>query len=353
MRATFVRLRAILAAWVRAGRQSSHTGRRLGAITTLVLALVSMGLYGPADVALASSNELTTSVEPAAGFAFLDHAISAAQHSVELSMYELEDPTLEAALVARAREGVKVRVLLDSDYGISSVNQPAATTLTRGGVHVVWAPSSQIFHAKYLIIDGSRLYIGTANFTAQYYSSTRDFWVLDRNHADIAASEATFSADFAHHSAPLGTGSGDLVWSPGSTNALVALIGSARHTLLVENEEMDSYSIESALEAAASRGVAVDVVMTYDSEWHSALSQLVRAGVHVRVHSSSQVYIHAKVICADCTTSGGRVFVGSENFSTSSLDYNRELGLITSAASVVVPVHSTVLIDFAEGSTRF
>jgi phosphatidylserine/phosphatidylglycerophosphate/cardiolipin synthase-like enzyme len=151
----------------------------------------------------------------------------------------------------------------------------------------------------------------------------------------------------------LATGSGDLVWSPGSTNALVSLIGSAKHSLLVENEEMDSYSIESALEAAASRGVDVDVVMTYDSEWHSALSQLARAGVHVRVHSSSQVYIHAKVICADCTSGGGTVFVGSENFSTSSLDYNRELGLITSVASVVAPVRSTVLSDFAEGSTRF
>ena len=322
-------------------------------VTTLVLTLMSLGLYGVVEAAPASSNALTTYVEPAAGFGFLDHAISAARDSVELSVYELEDPTIEAALVARARAGVKVEVLLDSDYGISSDNQPAATKLTRGGVHVVWAPSSQIFHAKYLITDGSRLYIGTANFTAQYYSSTRDFWVLDRNRADIAAVEATFSADFAHRSAPLGTGRGDLVWSPGSTNLLVALISSAKHTLLVENEEMDSYSIESALEAAASRGVAVYVVMTYDSQWHSALSQLVQAGVHVRVHSSSQVYIHAKVICADCTSRGGSVFVGSENFSTSSLDYNRELGLITLATSVVAPVRSAVLNDYAEGSTRF
>ncbi len=350
MPATFVNQRFVVSL---SAHLSGRTSRALAGITTLVLTLVSLGLYGPGEVTSASSNALTTYVEPAAGFGFLDHAISAARDSVKLSMYELEDPTIEAALVARARAGVKVEVLLDSDYGISSDNQPAATKLTRGGVHVVWAPSSQIFHAKYLITDGSRLYVGTANFTAQYYSSTRDFWVLDRNRADIAASEATFSADFAHRSAPLGTGSGDLVWSPGATNALVALISSAKHSLLVENEEMDSYSIESALEAAASRGVAVDVVMTYDSKWHSALSLLMGAGVHVRVHSSSQVYIHAKVICADCTPEGGTAFVGSENFSTSSLDYNRELGLITSAASVVAPVRSTVLSDYASGTVNF
>jgi len=220
-------------------------------------------------------------------------------------------------------------------------------------VHVVFAPDNQIFHAKYLVIDGTSLYVGTANFQAQYYSSTRDFWVLDRNHADIAAAQSTFSADFAHRSAPLSSGSGDLLWSPGSTNKLVNLIQSAKRSLLVENEEMDSYTIESALEAAARRGVDVEVVMTYDSEWHVALTELAAAGVRVRTLSESQVYVHAKVICADCRGSGGSVFVGSENFSTSSLDYNRELGIVTSAPSVVNTIRVTVENDYAQGTSRF
>jgi phosphatidylserine/phosphatidylglycerophosphate/cardiolipin synthase-like enzyme len=305
------------------------------------------------NVGVGASGALTTYVEPSAGYGFLDRAVLTAKHTIDLSMYELEDARMEADLVARARAGVDVRVLLDSEYGISSVNAPAAAVLSRGGVHVAWAPSSQIFHAKYLVIDGSTLYIGTGNLTAQYYSSTRDFWVLDRDRADVVAAGVTFSADFAHRGAPLGTGSGDLVWSPGSTDDLVSLIGSARHTLLVENEEMDSYTIESALESAARRGVDVKVVMTYDSEWHSALSEIAAAGVHVRVLETNQVYIHAKIICADCSATAGRVFVGSENFSTSSLDYNRELGIITSDPSVVGPVEATVLGDYAAGNSNF
>lgn len=317
--------------------------------------VVAGGLFfvAPSTQAVAAPTGLATYVEPAASFGFLDHAVLAAHHTIDLSMYELEDPTIESDLVARARAGVDVKVILDSDYGISSVNQPAKNVLTRGGVHVVWAPSSQIFHAKYLIIDATRLFIGTANFTSRYYSSTRDFWILDQNHADVAAASATFAADFAHRSAPLAKGSGDLVWSPGSTNALVSLISSAKKSLLVENEEMDSYPIESALEAAASRGVDVEVVMTYDSEWHDALSQLAQSGVHVHVLTSNQVYIHAKVICADCTAGGGTVFVGSENFSTSSLSYNRELGIVTSAASVTRIIATTVLTDYAQGTTNF
>jgi phosphatidylserine/phosphatidylglycerophosphate/cardiolipin synthase-like enzyme len=335
-------------------RAASQTRRRLLAATALVVTtLADVGIVGSANGAETSAKQLTTYVEPSAGYGFLDRAVASAKHSIDLSMYELEDHAFEADLVARARAGVVVHVVLDTDYGIKNVNAPAAGVLTRGGVRVTWAPSSQIFHAKYLIVDGSILFIGTGNLTSQWYSSTRDFWVRDTNHADVAAASATFAADATHQGARLGTGTGDLVWSPGSAGALVALIGSAKRSLLVENEEMDNYGIESALEGAAQRGVNVEVVMTYDSSWHSALAELASAGVHVHVLASSQVYIHAKVICADCTASGGTVFVGSENFSTSSLDYNRELGIITKAATVVGPVQSVVTGDYAQGSTRF
>ncbi len=61
---------------------------------------------------------------------------------------------------------------------------------------------------------------------------------------------------------------------PGSESELVALIGSAAHSVVVENEEMDSTAIEEALEADAQRGVSVTVVMTADSEWDAAFSRL-------------------------------------------------------------------------------
>ena len=136
----------------------------------------------------------------------------------------------------------------------------------------------------------------------------------------------------------------DLLWSPGSEDALLSLIASARSSLLVENEEMDAPAITSALEAAARRGVSVTVIMTDDSEWSSDFSDLEAAGVHVRTYSEdAALYIHAKAIVAD----GNRAFVGSENFSDASLDYNRELGIITSDAAIVSVLEDTLLADAA------
>jgi phosphatidylserine/phosphatidylglycerophosphate/cardiolipin synthase-like enzyme len=318
----------------------------------LIGSLLVAGLtLTPMVIAAASPSTLPVVkvwTEPASGYGFLDAAINVARHSIDLSMYELSDPTFEHDLIARADAGVDVRVILDSDYEGSTENAAAFDLLHASEVHVEWAPSNQIFHAKYAVIDRRAAYVGTGNLQSQYYSTTRDFWVEVTRTADVNAIARTFDADFGRSYAT--SAAPGLVWSPGSTSALVGLIDAARHSLLVENEEMDSLSVESALEGAARRGVSVKVVMTESSSWTAALSDLARDGVHVRVLNSSQVYIHAKVICADCSGIAGAVFIGSENFSTSSLSYNRELGVITTTPLAIRAVEDAVNSDYAQGS---
>ena len=57
-----------------------------------------------------------------------------------------------------------------------------------------------------------------------------------------------------------------------------------------------------------------------DGEYDSDFSKLARAGVQVSYFSSSTgFYIHGKVIEADYGTAHARTFIGSENFSSTSL----------------------------------
>ncbi len=327
---------------------SRAAARRILATLALVSSLAAPLLLTSRADGASSSPVQSVWTEPHAGYGFLDAAIDAARRSIDVSMYELSDQTIEHDLVAKARDGVVVRVLLNSDYDGREENAAAASLLRAGSVHVAWAPAGTIFHAKYVVIDGRTAFIGTGNFVAYDYRSTRDFWVQDSNRSDVAAIAGTFDADFANRGAAP-RASGGLIWSPGSTGALVGLIDSARTSLLVENEEMDSPAIEQALAGDARRGVDVKVVMTSSSEWSSALNTLARQGVHVSLLGSSQVYIHAKVICVDCSASAGTVFIGSENFSTSSLSYNRELGVVTSSLNAVRAVEAAVNSDYALG----
>jgi len=333
-----------------ATKQALSTMRALRRVLagSVLLVLSAVGpLAGAAPSTLSTVARVWT--EPASGYGFLDSAVLQARHSIDISMYELADTALERDLISQAASGVEVRVLLDSAFNGQADNAASYAYLHASDVHVEWAPPNQIFHAKYVVIDGSRAYIGSGNLASRDYASTRDFWVEDTTSSDVHAITSTFDVDFAH-GPQLAQSSRGLIWSPGSTAPLVDLIRSARHTLLVENEEMDSPTIEQALDLAAAQGVSVKVVMTSSSDAAVALRGLASDGVHVRVLGSRQLYIHAKVICADCAGGAGTVFIGSENFSTSSLSYNRELGLITTTPAAVRAVASAVNTDYGAGT---
>lgn len=274
--------------------------------------------------------------------------LASARHSVDLTMYELEDTHAEQLLATDAAHGVNVRVILDRAY-IESENSAAYSYLLSHGVHVRWASSLYaLTHQKTLTIDGVVSVVMTLNWTSRYYSDTRDVAVIDRTPSDIAAIQSVFNADYGGARITPAAGA-DLVWSPTtSLPDLLQLINGAHHQLLVENEEMDNTSITDALIAAAHRGVVVDVCMTNSSSWSTAFRELASAGVHVRVYSpSASLYIHAKVLVSDAGTSAQVAFVGSQNFSTESLRYNRELGILLRESTVDSQLAAMIDHDFA------
>lgn len=294
----------------------------------------------------------TLAVEPSASFSPVYSLISSARHSIDITMYEFADITAEHDLAAAARRGVHVAVILDQRE--KSEDQAAYRYFQENGVKVTWSsPSFTYTHQKTLIADGTTAVIMTANLTSSYYPTSRDFLVIDTTKADVAAISAVFSADFAHRSVVPGDGSGDLVWSPtNSQDKLLALISGATRSLRIYSEEMGDTLVENALIAAARRGVDVQVCGENEShEYDSAYAKLARAGVHISYYDNPDgFYIHGKVIEADFGTSHARMFIGSENFSSTSLNRNRELGIITSAPAILSGIASTFGGDFQRGT---
>jgi cardiolipin synthase len=287
--------------------------------------------------------------EPGEGFWPVYRLIKHARRSIDLTMYELADTTAEHDLGAAAKRGVRVRVVLDQRE--HSTNEDAYQYLRAHQVKTVWSSSRfEYTHQKTLVVDGTTAVIMTANLTSKYYSSTRDFLYVDTSHADAAAIAKVFSADYAHQQVKPGHGR-DLVWSPGSQAQLLAVINGARKTLRVYSEEMGDTVVQDALVKAAKRGVAVQVCgENSDGEYDSAFAKLTKAGVKVSYYSSSHgFYIHGKIIEADYGTSRARMFLGSENFSSTSLDRNRELGLITTSRAALTLTRKTFSTDFSKG----
>jgi cardiolipin synthase A/B len=317
-------------------------------VAVALAGLLVAGTVGATPHARASSTGLRVLIEPQAGMSAIDRLLGSATRTVDLVMYELEDPHIEAILAADAHRGDLVRVILNEHY-TEADNAAAYSFLRSHGVLVRWASARfDLTHEKCAVIDGSAALVMTLNFTPQYYATTRDVAVVDTQPADVEAISRTFDADWSGSVARPAAGA-DLLWSPDAEVSLINLISSAKHSVLIENEEMDEPYIENALQQTARRGVKVTVVMTADSEWDAAFSQLRHSGVTIRTYPNTYdgLYIHAKVIVVDPGYRDARVFVGSENFSVASLLYNRELGIITPNAVVVRDLAQMVTDDAA------
>ncbi len=325
-------------------------------IVSLVTSLAIAGLLALAGAVFAPSTpphdathentSLKIFVEPQAGTAPVIGSIEHASSTVDLVMYELEDKDVEMALAHDAARGVVVRVLLNEGYygrKENTFNDEAYQYLSENGVHVKWTPSYfALTHQKTLIVDNATATIMTFNLTPQYYSTSRDFGIVDSDANDVAAIEDTFASDW-NDSQKTAQNGDDLLWSPGAKLSTVDLIDNARTSLDVYNEEMADTYVTNALAAAAKRGVLVRIVMTDDPSWHKASTALKDAGASIEAfRKSAPLYIHAKVIVAD----GSRAFVGSQNFSENSLLKNRELGVITDSTSTVAVLKDTFENDW-------
>lgn len=333
-------------------------------LTLFVVALVALlapvwALYEPrvetpqqASVAVAAQlahipkeAPLSLIVEPDDGISMLLEAIERAVSSVDLVIYELDDPAILEALADAHDREVAVRVILENVNSFGRrPNQRAYDFLSSRRVPVMWAQDYfALSHQKTLIVDQKIAYIMTFNLMSKYYPTSRDFGLINEDSVDVAAIAAAFDSDWKGKEETASRGR-DLLWSPGSRSALLSLINGAQDTLDVYALLMADPEITLALEAAAARGVVVRVVMTYATNWKPVLNELTQKGVIVRTFASTaDTFIHAKVIVAD----GARAFVGSENFSAPSLDQNRELGMLISRDDILEELESTFARDFA------
>lgn len=294
-----------------------------------------------------SQPSLQLFTEPAAGEQVILDAINNAQQSIWLETYLLTDTNVIQALENAAQRGLDVRVMLEPHpYGGGSP-QSTLDALNAAGAQAKDASSAfTLTHEKGMIIDGTTTYIMTCNFTySALNGKNREYGLIDTATADVQGVTNIFNADW-NRTADQVTDP-ELVVSPDNSRTMLTnYINSATSSLIIETEEMVDSNIEQALVSAAQRGVAVQVILPTPSSSSSdpnaqGIATISAAGV--KVEEDPQLYIHAKMMVADGTTA----FIGSENFSSYSLNTNRELGLLFSDQTIISSLEQTFQGDWS------
>ena len=298
--------------------------------------------------------------------------VNGAAKTIDMTMYALEDTVFTADLVADCKRGVVVRVILDQNDEKSGNTTAYNALNAQAGCSAVWANKAfEATHEKSFIVDGTQVAIMSLNLQSTYYSTTRDFAMVENDPVDISAIQLTFNNDYAAGTPSSGVagtsdfsyipGTGtDLIWSPTTAQAaMINIIANAKSTLLIENEEM-STSVDTsqvplvqALVAACQAGVVVHIAMVDQSSYEGNFTTLENAGCHVRTvpDTSNGFYIHAKAVVADYGLSTQSVYMGSINYSSASMNNNRELGMYIRDPASIVSLYTVMNGDFNSSLT--
>ena len=307
-------------------------------------------LLGPAPPVAVGADQVTVLRSGPLTFGRLRSLIDGAKTSVHVEIYEFGQPGLAAALIRAQQRGVTVTVIADPSE-LSSV--ATATLLRAHGVDVVGYPvrSQMIDHVKLLVVDQHVAVVGGINWGVR--SPANHDYDAQLTGPVVANLDRVFLRDLVTcgrdvavpdaHPDPSVVVAATLPGAEIRPLAL-ALINGARRSLDLELFVLTDTGIVHALEAAASRGVHVRILLDPSQPSSTpSYAALRRGDIDVRWYRSRGELLHAKAIVADATS----VLFGSANWSGGGFARNHELDIdIPSAPGVAAAMLAQMDLDW-------
>jgi len=281
---------------------------------------------------LGSSTNLSFFVEPDDGLDPVLSQLQSAQKEILVEVYLLSDPTVIAKLKEKDLLGAQVKVMLEEHpFGGAGLNQKTKPDLESAGVEVRWTnPYFSLTHEKAFVIDGQIVCILNMNLTKSAFTSNREYNLCSVDQTLASEVKNIFTADW--NRTGYQSNVTNLVVSPDNARGkITALIKSATYSLDIVMEAATDPEIINLL-TQMSQKIPVRVIFPTITKMKAnepTVNQLRSAGALVKTLGSP--YPHAKLIIADQS----RGYLGSVNFTSQSLDRNRELGLLFSQADAV------------------
>jgi len=300
----------------------------------------------------------TLIVEPDDGRTPLLEAINYTDKLIYLTIYALDDATIEAALKAAQKRGVTVEVLYNY-YSFSGTERDYVreTMASLEAADILTKPATSEFyvtHQKTFTLvntnESQKSIVMTFNLQPNYFGGTRDFGIITTDSREVSEIIKVFEADWNYTKVSPEVDS--LVWSNNNSRTkILELIKRATHSIELYNEELKDSECLNALTAEAAAGVTVRVICASlegkeGDENRPARKLLNSYGAKAKYMPSSYLYCHAKMILVDYNTSSAEAFIGSENLSSTSLDENRELGIIVKDPEILERLHKVFEIDW-------
>ncbi|MDQ6661200.1 MAG: phospholipase D-like domain-containing protein [Chloroflexota bacterium] len=122
--------------------------------------------------------------------------ITSAHQSLLIEGEEMNDSSIEQLLANVTQRGVHVQVILPAPQGSSSdPNSQGIDAIKQGGVQVREDPRLYM-HAKILVVDGQRAFVGSENISTQSLDQNRELGVIVSDMGVLNTLQQTFLQDW-------------------------------------------------------------------------------------------------------------------------------------------------------------
>jgi phosphatidylserine/phosphatidylglycerophosphate/cardiolipin synthase-like enzyme len=275
--------------------------------------------------------------------------INNAQSRIFLETYILTETRIQQALKDAFKRWIDVQVILEQNpYMAYSINNKSFNNLDKSWIPVVWSDSEDYSfnHSKFIIID-NHFYISTWNYSYSTFKYNRDFFmksddseilkiILEIYHHDYIWEKK----DFYHP---------NIVLSPFNSRAIFEkYFLSAEKSIdlyfqYFKDEKLVSTLINqqqswiqvTAIIPKTALDNNLEVINTMQKSW-------------IKFHIMTKKKMHSKVIIIDKKY----WFIWSVNFSSYSLDQNRELWLLIKNNKVVKEILDYFQDDIANNTVK-
>ncbi|NDK08646.1 hypothetical protein EOM39_05405 [Candidatus Gracilibacteria bacterium] len=264
--------------------------------------------------------------------------IGEAKTRVYVEAYIFTEKDLRSALVKAKKRGVDVKVLMEKNvYMANNINKKAYDEFVKNNIPVVWSDSTDyaLNHSKYFIID-DLLVLSTGNWSYSMFTKNRDFMLFIRDKKILEKLLQTFNYDYTKERKYVYDD--NLVLSPFfSREKLEFLIKNAKTEIKLYFPYFGDESFQSILEDKLDENVVVKIITDKKNE---NLDEFKSLGFDIKV--LPKLTEHAKIILID----NKYLYIGSINFSTSSMDKNRETGILLKNENIIKKLNDFFGEDF-------
>lgn len=126
--------------------------------------------------------------------------IGSAKKTLQIEAEEMNDDALEEALIAAQQQGVEVQVILPKQDSDSGSTPEGIASIKQGGVSV-HEDSKLYMHAKIIIVDGKKAFVGSENISTQSLDKNRELGIIISDGDVLNTLQQTFETDWSQSKA--------------------------------------------------------------------------------------------------------------------------------------------------------